>query len=199
MKAFILILLPALALASHDGKLWSRSHDGFTRYRDIAVYNAALGPSAPSLAVQGTALVGCFDADAERAYMSFEVPGDWAGSEDMLLKVYWTNESGDALADTETIKWVITYRVIDFDGGEVITNGDAVADTLTYTQSGAGTDLETHESTFTLDWDNATQPLTVGERALIQFSRAMTADSYTGDGCVEMFEISYTSDDFREH
>jgi len=194
-----LLVLSVVAVASHDGKLWSRSHDGFTRYRDIAIYNAALGPTAPNLTVVGTFLVGCFGANAEQAYMSFEVPDDWVGGEDIDLEIYWTNEAGDALTDGETVIFVINYRVIDFDAGETITNGTMATDTVTYTQSGAGTNLEAHEIGFALDWDHADQPLVVGQRVGIIFNRVATADTYSGDACIEMFEIKYTANDFTQH
>lgn len=163
----------------------------YTRHFDVMPSSALLGPTAPTVDVQDTFAGLGFDADAEAAYLDIEVPDEWVGISDMTLEVVWMPESGDAIADTETVKWDISYRSIA--DGEAVDNGTVATATATYTQSGAGTDKELIKTEITLDYDGANQPLTIGDTLGIKFDRDVTGDTYSGKAIVVRWELYYTA------
>ena len=101
------------------------------------------------------------------------------------------NESGTAIADAETVKFDITYRSIA--EGETLTNGTVATATITYTQSGAGTDLELIESEITLAFDDSNQPLAAGDYVGVTFNRDFTTDTYAADANVFLWYVEYGS------
>ncbi|MCK5018781.1 MAG: hypothetical protein KAS32_17090 [Candidatus Peribacteraceae bacterium] len=170
----------------------------WTRYLMISAGSATLGPTAPTWATHGTAGALAFDADAEVVHLTKEVPDDWDGVSDLSLDVYWTNEDGDNIADTETVIWLCSYRSIIW-GTENIENGTAVSPSVTYTQSGAGADGDSHISDIVIDYDNGNQPVTAGDTIIMIFSRDMTNDTYGGDALVGQWEVEYTSVGLPNH
>jgi len=164
---------------------------------DFAPSHATVGGTAPTATTIGTSRGLAFDADAEIVFLEFEVPGDWVGTSNMELKVYWVPEAGVAMSNTETVKWDISYHSTA--EGEAIDNGTQKDTTATYTQSGAGTDKELIETELILKYDDANQPLTKGDIVTIVFNRDMTADSYASDAVVQKWEIDYTSNTLRNH
>jgi hypothetical protein len=173
----------------------------YTRHIDIAAGAAALGPSAPSVVTLGTLRCLEFDNDNEEGFLEFEVPDDWVGttSSDMKFKIYWTAESGDVIADGETVKYDIVYRSLDFDANEPYDNGATTSMSATYTQVGAGTDKSTHELEITLDADDASNPLVKGEVVGFNFTRDVSGDTYSGAGNVCRWEIEFSSNGLPEH
>jgi hypothetical protein len=164
----------------------------YTQYVDIPIASASVGAAAPSLEEVGTVAGYGFDADAETLYPKTIIPLDWDGASDLTVSIYWTAESGDPLTDTETVKWDISYRCLDW-GTDVADNGTAVDITETYTQSGAGTDKATFVSEITIDYDNINQPVTAGEYFAMALTRDVTGDSYSGTATVTDMVITYTS------
>lgn len=173
----------------HTGKF---TIDTYTQYHCVEAGGASLGPTAPTWATNGTMGGLAFDADAEEAFLRFSVPDDWDGSSDMTLNTSWSSERGDDLADGETVVWLISYRSIVW-GTEGIENGTLVADSVTYTQSGAGSSGQTIISSLVIDYDNTDQPLTVGDCILIKISRHVGSDTYSGDAIVAAWKLSYNS------
>ena len=174
----------------------------------VGVYNiditippgaAALGPTAPTWVVVGTFGGLEFDADAERVSFDIEVPDDYTGADSLILKIYYTNEPSDAIADTETIKFDILWRAIDFDGGEDIENGTAETGTVTYTQSGAGGDGDTRESIIILPHDGGNQTISSNDVLGIQFDRDVSGDTYSGGAYLIRWELSYPSNGLVTH
>ena len=159
----------------------------YTKHESIPANAAVLGPNAPTPTTIGTARGLGFDADNEAAYLEYEVPDSFTGSGDLTFKIYWSGASGDAFADTETCKWDLNYRSLA--EGEAMDNGTAVTASVTYTQSGAGTDKEFFVSEITLDYDHADQPIAAGDLLVIQFDRDVTGDTYSGAGIVYRWEI----------
>jgi hypothetical protein len=111
---------------------------GYTRHIDIAASAAQLGPTAPVPTTIGTYRCAQFVNASAEVFLEFEVPGDWDGASDMTMNILWAAESGDTIADTETVVWDATYRSVAV--GEAYDNGTATTISPTYTQSGAGTD-----------------------------------------------------------
>ena len=159
----------------------------YVSHRTILANSAVLGPNAPTPTTIGVARGLGFDADNESAHLEYEVPDSWDGSSDLTFKIYWCGTSGDAIADTETVKWDLQYHSIQ--AGEAIDNGTTVTATATYTQSGAGTDKEFIETEITIDYDHADQPLAAGDLIVMQFDRDVTGDTYSGAGIVFRWEI----------
>jgi hypothetical protein len=156
------------------------------------------GATAPTWAENGSVAGLAFDLDAESVHLQPEVPNSWIGSTDLKLKIYWTNEAANAIADTETVIWQIVYRSLDF-GAEGASNGTAVTASVTYTQSGAGADGDTHVSEITIDYNHANQPVSVGDVLEIHFSRLFTSDTYAKDAIVCKFELEFDANGISDH
>ena len=122
------------------------------------------------------------DADNEAVYMNMEVPADWDGASDMIFEIHWYPISGDPVANGETVKWEINYRSIA--AGESIDNGTVVTATATLTGGGSEGNAEHYETSITVDYDHAQQPLSVGDDLGFQLDRDVTADTYSGAGIV---------------
>ncbi len=174
----------------------------WTRYLDIGAGAAVLGPTAPSWSgTAGNSAYGlAFDANAEIAGLNPEIPDDWNGTSDILLRIYWVAQSTDHPQLNETIIWKAGYRSIVF-GTEDINNGTVVLVAApTYTEDeDPGDDAETHISTITLDYDSGTQPLTSGDLLIMAFYRDVDTDTYSGDGIVLNWELEYTSIGLPNH
>jgi len=161
---------------------------------------AILGATAPTFEVNGIVGGLGFDADAEAAYLNFEIPSSWDGTSDLKLKVYWVAESGDAPLLNETVKWDFEYRSLVW-GTEDADNGTAVTATATYTETAdPGDDQDTHTTEITLDFDDANQPLTAGDVIIGRFDRDVTGDTYSGLGIVHHWEVEVQEDKvLRDH
>lgn len=171
----------------------------YTRHIDVVAAMAGVGPTAPTEDPQDTYHGRGFDADAEQAYLTWEVPGDWDAASDMKLIVHWMATSGDAVADTEELKWDADYRSAEV--GETSDQGTLVSITGTHTQSGAGADKEKYKTEITIDHDDANQPLTVGDEVGMLFNRDVTGETtpYSGKGIVTRWEIEYTANRVPQH
>ncbi len=166
---------------------------GYTVHLDIQASAATLGPTAPTLTTVGTARGLGFDADAELVNFHIDIPTDWNASSDMTLVVHWFSTSGDAIANTEDVKWDVTYRSVA--EGEAIDNGTAVTATASFTGGASELDKEHYMTSVTIDFDNGNQPLTAGDAFVVQFDRDVSGEgnSYSGAGIVMRWDLLYTS------
>lgn len=167
----------------------------FTRHHDIEVGAALFGASAPSIEIIGIARGLGFDANAETAYFTVEVPDDWIGTSDMDFSVDWSPDT--APTDTETVKWDISYRSVAV--GEDIDGTSTTDITSTYTQSGAGTLGELISTSTTVDFDDATNPLTAGDLIFVEFTRDVTGDTFGEIPVVVNWNLAYESNTFAKH
>jgi len=169
----------------------------YTRHHDILPNAASLGPTAPDTVIQDTFVGLGFDADAETALITVEVPPEWTGASDMCLNVIWMAESGDAVADTETVKWDVSYRSVA--EGENTDNGTVVTATQTHTQSGAGGDKELYKTCITIPYTGGNQPLAANDTLGIQFDRDVSGDTYSGEAIVVRWELEYNANKLGTH
>ena len=165
--------------------------DNYIRHHDITVSSATQGPTAPTPTTIGTFRGLGYDADNEASFFALEVPSDWNGISDMTLVVHWYPTSGDIIANGEIVKWDLTYRSIA--EGEAVDNGTAVVATTTFTGGASEVDKEHYETSITIDFDNANQPLAVGDDIGFQFDRDVSGDTYSGAGIVYKWDLIYTS------
>lgn len=177
--------------------LFSIRNDGlitildYIRHDDITVSSATSGPTAPTPTTVGTFRGLGYAADNETSFFAIEVPSDWNGTSDMALVVHWYPTSGDAVANGETVKWDIAYRSIS--AGESVDNGTVVVTTATFTGGASEGDKEHYETSITIDFDNANQPLSVDDDIGFQFDRDVTGDTYSGSGIVYKWDLVYTA------
>ena len=166
----------------------------FTRHADLTFGSANLGPTAPINLCNGSMCGLGFDADAEQADLIIDIPDAWIGTSDLALTITWTNQASDAIADTEDVDLDIEYRSIARTG-ETTSNGTAVTVSSDYTQSGAGTDAEMFTATFTIDYDNANQPIARDDLFMAIVTRDKTGEtnSYSGDAILGIAELSFDS------
>jgi len=170
----------------------------FTQYISIPSGQATVGGTAPAPTTIGTWRALRFNANAELAFIEFEIPNDWIGTSDMYIKIYGYPTSGDIVQAGEIIEFDAEYRSIA--GGEPYDNGTSVTISPTYTQSGVGTDKALIELTVLIDFDNANQPLTKGDVVGIKcFRDVTTSDTYSGDFDVVKWEIQYQANTFPIH
>ena len=163
----------------------------YERHIDIEVGHASGGSTAPSEVQIGTASGLTYNADAEQSKIAFEIPHDWDGVSDFSLDVKWCPLT--AIADTETVKWDITYRVKAENVGATVDGGTATIATVTYTQSGVGTVNEYLKHTITLAYNDADNPLVKGSKCFIQFDRDMTGDTFGGDATALEWDVRLNS------
>ena len=171
----------------------------YTQYLTVPAGHAYLGPTAPDTEQCGNFPCLGFDADAETVNIVREIPDDYVSGTDMKLRIYWTNEATDAIANDETVKWDISYRIRDWDD-ETYDGSNATTGTITYTEVGTpGTDKDTHISEITLADDDGDNPIVAGQTIGIQFDRDVGGDTYSGEGRITMWEIEYTSNGIINH
>jgi hypothetical protein len=163
----------------------------YTRKPIISTSQATGGPTAPSWVTVDTSRGLQFDADAEEVFIDFRIPEDWDGISDIKLVPHWLTEPADQMQDGETVKWDINYRSIA--EGEAVDNGVLATATATTTQTGTSLDKEFKETELVLPFDDADQPLTAGEYILLQFTRDVTGDTYTGGAIVQLWYFEYDS------
>jgi len=172
--------------------------DGYTRHIELQVGTAMVGSTAPTKTIVGTYAGRGFDADAEEMHVSFEAPSDWNGTSDMTMRVAWSNASGTAVADGETVIWLAELRADAV--GDDIDAGSVYSTSGTHTQSGGGTDGEMYSTDITIDFDNANQPIAAGDVVGVKFSRDVTNDTYGAvHATVLLWEIEYTSTALSTH
>lgn len=171
----------------------------YVRNIDIPTGSATLGPTAPSFVTIGTFRCAQYAQTATGAleFAEVHVPDDWDGISDMAINFWWYAESGDAVADTETVQWSTTYRSIA--EGEAYDNGTAVTTNATHTQSGAGTDKALYITSATIDYDDVNQPLTAEDELGFQIDLNEGATSYSGDPILCKVEVEYNSVSVAKH
>ena len=167
-----------------------------TRHIDLTMGASNTGPTAPGSICNGSVCGGGFDADAEQGSFEIDIPESWDGASDMTFVLNWTNQNGSAIPDTKQVIWDFDYRSIAR-SGETVSQGAAVAGTVTYTQSGAGTDGQYFQSLIILPWNTGNQPLTKDDLLIGILTRDLTGEggnSYSGDALVFLIELRFPSD-----
>lgn len=163
----------------------------YTRTLKIPATAARVGNTAPTeVTIVNTRGLG-FDADGELAFIAVPIPQDWNGISDIILKTSFCGTAGDAIADGETVKLDISYNSVA--QNEAVDNGTEATATITYTQSGAGTDKQMIIVNITIPYNDANQPITAGDALFIKFNRDKTTDTYSGMAIVQAWALQYTS------
>ncbi len=200
---------PAIAFGAKtdlDGIFWNNTldvlgHKARTIDVTIPVGAAQVGNTAPSITNIGTyRALGFDDSVGEEAFFDWEVPGDWV-AQNFTVKVYWTTEAGDAIANTEDVHFAVEYRTVDWDNaGETYDQGNATTATGNYT-SGGDDDKECFEMAITIDYDDGDNTIAIGDVIGFRFYRdtASEGNSYSGEARVIRWEISYSSTALSDH
>lgn len=176
----------------NSGIVWTT----YTRHHDLQIGAATLGPNAPDAITIGTSRGLGFDADNEAVYVVSEVPGEWEGASNFTLNIYWQGENGDAVANTEKVKWDAHYRSVAT--GEAVDNGTLVTATTTFTGGASEGDKETYVTQITIVYTGGNQPLTVGDQIYIQIDRDVTGEAgggggYSGQAIITKTELEFTA------
>lgn len=173
-----------------DGAL---SVPSFTRHIDLSFGAAVLGPTSPSPLCNSSMCGLGFDADAEQAGFTVDIPEAWDAASDLNVVVTWTNTAADAIANTEDVDLNFTYRSIAR-SGELTSNGTAVSVDVGYTSTGDA-DGTVYTATFLIDYDSANQPVTVDDLLIGIFTRdkAGETNSYSGQAIAALAELTYSS------
>jgi hypothetical protein len=148
----------------------------YSRHHDLQIGSAVLGPNAPTATTVGTAR------------------GD--GASNMAIEIHWYPTSGDAIANTEKVKFDVHYRSVA--AGEAIDNGTLVTATTTFTGGASETDKEYYVTEVTIVYTGGNQPLTVGDELIIQLDRDVTGEaggggSYSGMAIIIKVGLEYTA------
>jgi hypothetical protein len=199
----LLLLLPITLLGQH--KEAKRGYfetlnaetiilSGYTRSIHTTIGAAVKGGTAPDDITVGTFRGYGFNADAEVAFFHFDIPDDWDEQSDVFIVFHWFSETGDAIAEGEKVIWDATYRSIPDD--VAMDNGTAV--TVSDTLIGGASEIakQHYHAIMTLDYDNANQPLGVGDEIGVQFDRNVTGEAgnaYSGNAILFELEVQYTS------
>lgn len=167
----------------------------YTRRYSISAEALVLGPTAPDRVDVGTYSGLGFSSNTPTFRYNYHVAnGAWTGTSDINMVIHWTNASGTAVADGETVIWECTYR--SRGTGENLTSGDATVATATHTQAGAGTDGENYETTMTLAFSGGDNPIEREDLVGLSCLRDATTDSYGSVNAIIMhLEFHYQSED----
>ena len=81
---------------------------------------------------------------------------------------------------------------------------DAVAATdeapaITYTASGEIADGTLIKSSMTLHYNDATNPIAIGDLVAVKLQREMTTDTYAAHALIYQLTVGYSSISFREY
>ncbi len=168
----------------------------YTRHHDLQIGAAVLGPNAPDAITTGTSRGFGFDADNEAVFVAVEVPSEWDGASNFSLNIHWNGENGDAVANTEKVKWDAHYHSVVI--GEAVDNGTLVTATTTFTGGASEGDKETYQTVLTIVYTGGNQPLTVGDQLYIQIDRDVTGEAgggggYSGQAIITSVELEYTA------
>lgn len=146
----------------------------------------------PAVAAVATFPALDFATDADDVVFGcVRVPPDWDGVSDLAMKLFWTNEATDAVADTETVCWALDWR--SKVAGELYDAGTVATDLVTYTQAGAGVDKDTHLSSIAIDHDDTNQPIAAGDLLGFMLYRDVSGDTYSGKARLLAAWIEYNS------
>ena len=163
----------------------------YERHVQLPAGTASLGPTAPSAQTYNT-VFRCieFDSDAEEAFITFEIPDDWVGNENMILELDWIPWDDD-VTNGETVKWDIQYRA-SVQNSDV--DGTLSSATATHTDSGNVTvqGFMVH-TPVTLNYNDANNPLNKQAHLYIQITRDVTTDTFPGGACITAWEWIYNS------
>lgn len=161
----------------------------YERHVQIPAFLSGTPANQPTAVTVGTAAGLQFPSNADKTVgVQWEIPDDWDGT-DCYIEIDWLPDSG-AMSGTDALKWDVSYRSIA--EGETITNGTAVD--LTNTDTGDYAQYETYHRRFTLDADNANQPMTAQDHMYFIITRDTgVANDFAGTVVVTAFEIIYNS------
>lgn len=125
------------------------------------------GATAPTETTRGNFAGFLFDADAETLYIQFCVPMDWNGKSDLdivLACILNADETENDVIDWETsVNSVGDTEDIDVAGAQTPGASHSIG-----TNIGAGT---LHGVTITLDYDDGTCPISLGDYVSMALSR----------------------------
>jgi len=138
-----------------------------------------------------------FDADAESAHGSFRIPESYDGTTDLALEMEWMADPGTALADTETVKWDVSYRSVA--DGEAADAGTVATATATTTQTGAGTDKERYTTSITVPATTGNQPVVAADLLGFEFDRDVTGDTYGAGAVLIRINLVHTCNRIPTH
>jgi hypothetical protein len=185
----------ALTVNGADGTLTFKD---YTRHHDVAIGAAIVGAAAPGQETIGTFRCYVFDANADLAYISVEIPSEWDAASDMAIDLLIFTDDGDALGNGEIIEFDLVYRSVD--EGEAYDNGSAVTINANVTGGASETDKGQYKITATVDYDHADQPLAVEDTLGFSIMRDVTtSDTYSGDVHVCRAQLVYTANSLATH
>lgn len=165
----------------------------------VPASEASNGATATTRTTLATFVGQSFNSNNDEQIVSWEIPADYVASTPVIFKIYWTNQPGDALLDTETVIWVLSYRVIV--SGGLYDNGTAAAPTTgaTWTQVGGGTDKAIVWNTISFAYNDTNQPLASDRLLSVSIKEDNTGDTYSGNPLTLRFELCYQSNGPTDH
>ena len=161
----------------------------YERHLQLTAMLSGTPAAQPTAGTYGTAGGLIFaSSGAEYAYIQWEVPGDWDGT-DVYIEIDWIPFSA-GITGTDTIKWDVNYHSIA--EGEVIDLG--TVKTLTDTDSTDYPQGTTKHTRFTMPFGDANQPLVPQDHVYFQVTRDTgVANDFAGTVMITSFEIIYNS------
>jgi len=171
----------------------------YTHDVDLSAGAIALGPTAPAQVFQDTVAALSFTTSSQLVGPTAEIDDCWVGDSDLTLKTYIMTEATDAMVDTEVIKFDCDYRSLDV-GTHKSNQSTLVSVSVTYTQSGPGTDSATIEPSVTIDHDDTFQPIVSGYVFAAQCNRdTAVGNNYSGAALLFNAELSMQCDRIPNH
>lgn len=171
--------------------------DAFTRHVQVTPVNVGNPADIPAGANVGA--VGCkaFVTNADKTqHFQWEMGREWLGADgdetctDMIIEVDWLPL---ATKTSTNVYWVLNYIALaegEVAGGtETVVIADMTGDLAQY---------QTEHTEFTIDCDDADNPLTHEDHVFFQITRDVSEDDYANTACVTAYEVIYQGDEIPE-
>ena len=195
--SFLIVLLALCggAYASFPGNLKL----GIPFIRHIQVTPVNVGNPADIPAGTNVGAVGCkalvTNAD-QTQHFQWEMGREWLGADgdetctDMIIEVDWLPL---ATKTSTNVYWVLNYIALaegEVAGGtETVVIADMTGDLAQY---------QTEHTEFTIDCDDANNPLTHEDHVFFQITRDVSEDDFANTACVTAYEVIYQGDEIPE-
>ena len=167
----------------------------YTRHHDVDPGAlSVVGAGSPTLGCCGSLCGSGLDAANEILAEAVEIPSEWDGSSNMILHIHTIPTASDPFAAGEDVDLDFEWRSID-PTSEAGTTGMVAADTVTYTQSGAGAECEVNVFVLTIPYTGGNQPIVAGDDLGLRLWRdpVSEASSYSGAITIYKVELIYTA------
>lgn len=202
----ILVLFLLLAGTSYAVRTGKDAHGGeqfasYVRHHDVHPSGlSSIGVGTPTVGCCGTICGLGLDNINEILVDVVEIGAEWDGVSNLTFHIHAVPTDGNPFATGEDVDLDFEWRSLD-PTSETGKTGTVATDTVSHTQSGAGTECEIHVFVLSIPYTGGNQPVTANDDLAIKFWRdtASESSSYGGDIIIYKAELLYNANKLATH